>query len=154
MCFTAQLKPRLESLHYYIVNSMSRKFRLTLGMFLCVSIMNTASINAQSAKNVDQAITEVYGNSVQALNQEQIAWIHNQYDRSEVRQLARKENEGFPLLSSVPLMTKYNSGIQKDDFSQPLKINPIKYRINFMNKKDQTFRIDGTDYVLFVKGKK
>jgi hypothetical protein len=123
-------------------------------MFLCVSFMNIENISAQSSKNVSPAIVEVYGNSVQMLNQEQIAWIHNQLDRSVIKQIIRKENEGFPLLSSVPLMTKYISNIQKDDFSQPLQINPIKYSINFMDKKDQTFRIDGTDYVLFVKGKK
>jgi hypothetical protein len=116
-------------------------------------LLNGITGFAQSAKTVSPNITEVYGDFVKDLNPEQIAWLYNQLERSEVKKLVRTENEGLSLLSSLPLVTKYTGNIQKDDFTEPLKINPLKYRINFMNKKDQTFRIDGTDYVLFVKGK-
>jgi hypothetical protein len=133
---------------------MFRSFKFVSGILICLLLLNGIKSTAQSVKTTNPDIIEVYGDVVKDLNQEQIAWLHNQLERSEVKKLARQENEEFPLLSSLPLVTKYISNLQKDDFTQPLKINPLKYRINFMNKKDQTFRIDGTDYVLFVQGKK
>lgn len=133
---------------------MFRSFRFITSILTCLLLLNGIKSTAQSVKTTNPDIIEVYGDVVMDLNQEQIAWLHNQLERSEVKKLARQEKEEFPLLSSLPLVTKYISNLQKDDFTEPLKINPLKYRINFMNKKDQTFRIDGTDYVLFVKGKK
>lgn len=133
---------------------MSRPFRSIIGVFTCLLLLNGGKIAAQSVKTTNPDIIEVYGSFVNDLNQEQIAWINNQLERSTVIKMDRKEDETLPLLSGLPLVTKYISNLQKDDFTKPLEINPIKYRINFMNKKDQTFRIDGTDYVLFVKGKK
>lgn len=133
---------------------MSRTFKFIVTIFTCLLLLNGIRSTAQSVKTTNPNITEVYGDFVKDLNQDQIAWLHNQLERSEVKKLVRQENEGLPLLSGVPLVTKYISNLQKDDFAAPLKINPLKYRINFMNKQDQTFRIDGTDYVLFVKGKK
>jgi hypothetical protein len=133
---------------------MFRSFKFVSGILICLLLLNGIKSTAQSVKTTNPDIIEVYGDVAKDLNQEQIAWLHNQLERSEVKKLDRQGNEEFPLLSSVPLVTKYISNLQKDDFTEPLKINPLKYRINFMNKKDQTFRIDGTDYVLFVKGKK
>lgn len=133
---------------------MFRSFRFITSILTCLLLLNGIKSTAQSVKTTNPDIIEVYGDVVKDLNQEQIAWLHNQLERSEVKKLDRQEKEEFPLLSSLPLVTKYISNLQKDDFTEPLKINPLKYRINFMNKKDQTFRIDGTDYVLFVKGKK
>jgi hypothetical protein len=133
---------------------MSRPFRFIIGILTCLLLLNGNKGAAQSVKTTNPDIIEVYGDFVNDLNQEQIAWINNQLERSEVKKMDRKENEVLPLLSGLPLVTKYISNLQKDDFTEPLKINPLKYRINFMNKTDQTFRIDGTDYVLFVRGKK
>jgi hypothetical protein len=133
---------------------MLKSFRFVGSIFTSLLLLNSVNTYAQSSKVTQPDIIEVYGNVVNDLNQDQIAWLHNQLERSEVKKLTRQENEKFPLLSSLPLVTKYISNLQKDDFTEPLKINPLKYRINFMNKKDQTFRIDGTDYVLFVQGKK
>lgn len=133
---------------------MFRSFRFITGILTCLMLLNGAiSGSAQSAKVTNPNIVEVYGDFVKDLNPEQIAWANNKLERSEVKKLDRKANEELPLLSGLPLVTKYVGNLKKDEFTEPLKINPLKYRINFMNKKDQTFRIDGTDYVLFIKGK-
>jgi hypothetical protein len=133
---------------------MFRSFRLITGILTCLLLLNGAmSSSAQSVKVTNPNIVEVYGDFVKELNPEQIAWLNNQLARSEVKKIASKENEAFVLLSSLPLVTKYTGNLKRDEFTEPLKIIPLKYRINFMNKKDQTFRIDGTDYVLFIKGK-
>lgn len=133
---------------------MLKSFRFIGGIITSLLLLNSVGTYAQSSKVIQPEIIEVYGNSAQDLNADQIAWLHNQLERSEVKKLERQENEGFPLLSSVPVITKYINTLKRDEFTEPLKINPLKYSISFMNRKDQTFRIDGTDYVLFVKGKK
>jgi len=122
--------------------------------FLVFLIIQFAGLAANGQKTAaDARISEVYVTYVKDLNPEQLAWIHNQLSRSEIRKDAFSKEEKYPLLSSIALVNKYNPQIAKDDFSKPLEINPIKYQINFMDTKDQSFRIDGTDYVLFIKGK-
>jgi hypothetical protein len=133
---------------------MLKSFRFLGGIITSLLLLNSVNTYAQSSKVTQPEIIEVYGNFAQDLNADQIAWLHNQLERSEVKKLARQEHEEFPLLSSVPVITKYINTLKRDEFTEPLKINSLKYSINFMNKKDQTFRIDDTDYVLFVKGKK
>ena len=133
---------------------MFRSFRFLTGILTCLLLfIGTMSSSAQAEKVTNPNIVEVYGDFVKDLNPDQIAWLNNQLARSEVKKIVPKENEALVLLSSLPLVTKYTSNLKRDELTEPLKINPLKYRINFMNKKDQTFRIDGTDYVLFVRGK-
>lgn len=132
---------------------MFRSSMFFAGTLTCLLLFNGITSSAQSVKATNPAIVEVYGDFTKDLNQEQIAWANNKLERSEVKKLVRKEHEELPLLSGLPLVTKYISNLKRDEFTEPLKINPLKYAIDFMNKNDQTFRIDGTDYVLFVKGK-
>lgn len=123
--------------------------------FLIFFVLQLAGLIVYGQKtSADTRIAEVYTTYVKDLNPEQLAWINNELSRSEIRKDAFSKDEKYPLLSSVPLVNKYNPQIAKDDFSKPMEINPIKYQISFMDTKDQTFRIDGTDYILFIKGKK
>lgn len=124
-------------------------------MFTCLLLLNNGHVHAQSSENISPAITSVYGSYVPQITAKQLVWLNSQIERSEVKPLNRKPGEQIPLLSTIPLMNKFVSNLQGDDFTQqPLKINPLKYMINFTATEDQSFRIDGTDYVLFVKGNK
>jgi len=124
-------------------------------VLLCSLFISGSEVAAQSTENVNPSITEAYGSYVPNITPKQMIWLNSQLSRSEVKKSAPQAGEQLPLLSSVPLMQKFVPGLQRDDFThQPLKINPLKYMINFMLDDDQTFRIDGTDYVLFVKGLK
>jgi hypothetical protein len=100
---------------------MLKSFRFVGSIFTSLLLLNSVNTYAQSSKVTQPDIIEVYGNVVNDLNQDQIAWLHNQLERSEVKKLTRQENEKFPLLSSLPLVTKYISNLQKDDFTEPLK---------------------------------
>jgi hypothetical protein len=133
---------------------MSKPITFISGILMCLLLGNSVDIHAQSSKIANPAITEVYGSYAPKLTPEQTTWLNSQLDRSEVKKLDRKADEKITLLSTVPLITKYVSNLQPDNFNQPQKINALKYAINFAGAEDQTFRIDGTDYVLFVKGKK
>jgi hypothetical protein len=127
--------------------------KICFGLFIFFAAQIIGIVTNGQKMTADARISEVYVTYVKDLNKDQLAWINNQLFRSEIRKEPLSKDEKYPLLSSVPLVNKYNPQIMKDDFSKPLQINPIKYQINFMETKDQAFRIDGTDYILFVKGK-
>lgn len=113
---------------------------------------NIASFS-QTNMSVPAAVKEVYGNTT-SLSKVQIDWLQNQLDRSSVQKRNRIAGETLPLLSSIGMISKFAPSPKKDDFNNPESINPLKYNIDFFKAEDQFFRIDGTDYVLFVAGKK
>lgn len=121
-----------------------------LVFFFAIGKMNGFS---QTTKNIPAAAKVVYGDVIESFSAEQISWLTDQLDRSKIQQRNRTASETIPLLSSVSLMTKFTPSLKKDDFSNPQSINPLKYNIDFFKTEDQFFRIDGTDYVLFVAGK-
>jgi len=134
-------------------NFMLKPFQVISGLIICLLLLSRNDVNAQSTVNVGAAIQEAYGNYVPKITEKQMAGLNKQFARCEVKKVDRQTAEQLPLLSSVPVMNKFVTNLQADDFTQqPLKINPFKYMINFTLTEDQTFRIDGTDYVLFVKG--
>lgn len=124
-----------------------------LGFLAFFSILFSGTMVLAQKNTVEDKIAEVYAGYVNNLNADQLSWIKKELLRSEIKKESYVKDEKYPLLSSVPLLNKYNPQIAKDDFSKPLEINPIKYQISFMESSDQVFRIDGTDYVLVVKAK-
>jgi len=116
-------------------------------------LLRAEATHAQSTAVASLQIAEVYGDAVASMSAEQLAWLHNQLERSMIKELPRQAGEQYPLLSEQKLNTKFVPGLQRDAFTLPLNINPLKYTINFFSTKDQIFRIDGTDYVLFVAKK-
>lgn len=123
-------------------------------LFFIISI-TSGSIKsaAQSNTIIPDAVRQVYGETTKSFSKTQIDWLKNQLDRSKVQKLTRTTGETIPLLSSAGLISKFVPTIQKDDFSNPQSVNPLKYNIDFFSTQDQFFRIDGTDYVLFVARK-
>lgn len=124
-----------------------------LGFLTLFTVLFAGTLVYGQKNTVEDKIAEVYAGYVNNLNPDQLSWIKKELSRSEVKKETYSKDEEYPLLSSVPLLNKYNPQIAKDDFSKPMEINPIKYQISFMESKDQVFRIDGTDYVLVVKAK-
>jgi len=130
---------------------MSRKI-MAFGCICFLSCLMLAG-NAEAQSGTAAAkIEAVYGSYASRLSAEQQQWLHDQLERTAVRKAAEVTVPVQPLLSSLPLVTKYVPSPQPDDFSKPLSVNPLKYAIDFFNPADQAFRIDGTGYVLFVKG--
>lgn len=62
-------------------------------------------------------------------------------------------DEKYPLLSSVPLMTKLNPEIQGANFSNfnLSEFNPLAYYIDYFSDRTQVYRIDNTDYIMVIK---
>ncbi|WP_343747489.1 hypothetical protein [Fluviicola sp.] len=74
-------------------------------------------------------------------------------DRIEYQLAPPDENEKYPLLSSMPLLTKMNPGVHGADFQNfdLNTFNPLVYNLEFFSDKTQVFRIDNTNYIMIVK---
>jgi inosine-uridine nucleoside N-ribohydrolase len=108
---------------------------------------------AQGNATIDPRITEVYGNYVSQLNAEQLAWLNTKLQRSEVRHEPVAAGEQYPKLSEQQVVTKYIPTLKMETTFDPAHINPLKYTLNFNERKDLAYRIDGTDYILFIRKK-
>jgi hypothetical protein len=128
--------------------------RFTILCIVSFFLLGDIKSFAQTNTSIPDAVKQVYGDATASFSKEQVDWLVNQLERSKVQKKKLTTGEAIPLLSSVSLMSKFISSLQKDDFSNPQSINPLKYNIDFFKTEDQFFRIDGTDYVLFIAGKK
>lgn len=119
----------------------------------CLLLLSLSAALAQGNQAIDPRITEVYGSYATQLTPDQMTWIQSQLQRSEIKKLPYTQGEQFTRLSQLRVETKFRPELTMETSFDPAHINPIKYNIDFFRKEDQTFRIDGTDYVLFVKKK-
>lgn len=142
------------SLSLYNHMTMFRSFRLSHALALLFILPGGGQLMAQAPAVPEQQIAAVYGEAAAALKPDQKAWLLDQLSRATVKELPRHSGESYALLSSLPLRNKYIPDLRRDAFTLPLSINPLKYHINFFQKEDQVFRIDDTDYVLFIAGRK
>jgi hypothetical protein len=104
-------------------------------------------------EEISNRLVYVYGNDFLSQNPELITTygqVMNQY--IEYMAVPLTNNEKYPLLSSVPLMTKNNPGIHGADLSNfnPNTFNPMVYQIDFFSYKTQVYRIN-TNYIMVVR---
>ncbi|WP_118974457.1 hypothetical protein [Taibaiella koreensis] len=131
---------------------MSRLSRIVVLLAAVLLLFPTLKGNALP-EGTDRRITEVYGSYTARLSSAQLADLNGRLLRCTVKQMPLQKGESFPLLSKQPLVTKFVPDLRADSFSEPTKINPLKYDLPFYTRKDLIYRIDGTDYVLFVIAK-
>jgi|SRR6218665_3538015 len=62
-------------------------------------------------------------------------------------------DDKLPLLSSYPLMNRYNSAIVAIDYSafDPSTFIPLTYNLPLFSNMKQAIRVDGTDYVIVIE---
>ncbi|KAA5533318.1 hypothetical protein F0919_12280 [Taibaiella lutea] len=128
--------------------------RFTILCIVFFSGLGNKKSFSQTTATIPAAVKQAYGDAATSFSKEQIDWLINQLERSKIQKKKLITGEAIPLLSSVSLMSKFIPSLQKDNFNNPQSINPLKYNIDFFKTEDQSFRIDGTDYVLFIAGKK
>jgi len=108
------------------------------------------------AQHTDTRIAEVYGDSLQPLMQrDPERFIHIEkllFQRIELKKLPLSADEKFPRLSDAPLFTLYNPHLQRDHVFDPGSFNPLKYNLEFFAPTDKVYRVDNTDYIIFIKG--
>ena len=62
-----------------------------------------------------------------------------------------KDQKKCTLLSEVPLFDAFVSTLQRDFVFNPQEFNPQKYAFSFYSRGEHMYRVDGTDYFIFVK---
>ena len=58
--------------------------------------------------------------------------------------------KGFQNLSTVPLFTVYNEGLERDAVFDVNTFNPLKYYFDYHTKATQVFVLDGTNTVMII----
>lgn len=62
-----------------------------------------------------------------------------------------KDQKKCRWLSEVPLFEAFVSNLQRDFVFNPQEFNPLKYNFSFYSRGEHIYRVDGTDYLIFVK---
>ncbi|WP_341905022.1 MULTISPECIES: hypothetical protein [Fluviicola] len=99
------------------------------------------------------AITSVYGDTWVANNSEAVIALENCFtNRMKYQIEPLTVNDKYPLLSSFPLMNRYNPTIVAINYSQfnPETFIPITYNLPFFSDQKQVIRVDGTDYIIVI----
>jgi hypothetical protein len=107
-----------------------------------------------TSEEIASRVAYVHGNDYVVSNPTLVsAWGSVMTDRIEYQLVAQDENEKFPLLSSVPLMTKANAAVHGADFANfnVSTFNPLVYNLDFFSDRTVVYRIDNTGYLLIVK---
>lgn len=132
----------------------------TLACLIYTFACNKASCQGQLAEtqladvqSYLPAITSVYGNTWVSNNQEAVNALENCFsNRMNYLIEPLTANDKYPLLSSFPLMNRYNPTIVAIDYSQfnPETFVPITYNLPFFSDQKQVIRVDGTDYIIVI----
>jgi len=105
--------------------------------------------------SVQDKITEVYSEywaEVQIQDPQRIIVLTDLLlNRIEIIESPYDDGEKYLLLSTVPLFDKYNKSLESDLSFNMDTFNILKYDINFFTSYDQIFRIDGTNYIVYIK---
>lgn len=98
-------------------------------------------------------ITSVYGEAWVSQNQDAVTALGNCFtNRMKYLVEPLAENDKYPLLSSFPLMNKFNPAITAIDYDQfnPSTFMPLTYNLPFFSDQTQVIRVDGTDYIIVI----
>ena len=124
-------------------------------------LMLTLSFNGfaqTSTKSSLEKIQEVYGSYwnevIKVDNDRQKVLTDLLENRVEIIDQPFVEGEKYDKLLSVPLFNKYNSQLEKDVQFDLDTFNILKYDLNFFSSREQVYRIDGTNYIVYIKSTK
>lgn len=114
------------------------------------------NVNNPLTSSEHAMITEVYGEttSQNVLNKpNRLKNIKNILrNRVEILELPNDKNQkSHLLLSEVPLMTYYVSDLERDAIFNPKTFNPLKYLFNFNANGSELYKVDGTNYYIYIK---
>lgn len=128
---------------------------------LFISVTAISSLYAQSQSPYNSSIrakaqeyaNEVYKNCTQYTQSTFIQEYATNLSQVEIKTKVKTKDETLPLLSSVELKNKCNTMLKRDDALNfdPTNFNALKYFFNFYSKTAQTYRVDGTNYIVIIQ---
>jgi len=125
---------------------------LTFAPFFNLNAQTSSAVGNQLA-TAESEILNVFGRDWVSSNPSMVeSLIDCRRSRITLVEQEQAENEKFPLLSSYPIMNKFNPEVHSVD---PLAFNvntfnPFTYQLDFLSDRTQVIRIDGTDYIMII----
>jgi len=107
-----------------------------------------------TAEEIANRVAYVHGNDFVLNNPTLVTALGKvMTDRIEYRAVEQDQTEKFPMLSTMPLLSKANPTIQGADFANFTleTFNPLVYNLDFFSDKMVVYRIDNTNYIMVVK---
>ncbi len=107
-----------------------------------------------TAEEIANRVAYVHGNDFVLNNPTLVTALGKvMTDRIEYRTLEQDQTEKYPMLSSMPLLSKVNPTIQGADFANfnLEAFNPLVYNLDFFSDKTVVYHIDNTNYIMVVK---
>jgi len=94
---------------------------------------------------------EVFQNCMMYATDQYIPTYEECMSRVEVKKADKAASQAFPALSTVSIKEKCNNSL----LNEPKKFtveqfNPLKYFFDFYSKKEITYRIDNSDYIVII----
>jgi hypothetical protein len=114
------------------------------------------NVNAPLTNAELALINEVYGNTANdnILDKPQrLKDVKNILrNRIEIKNVPNpSDQKPCTLLSEVPLMDYYVTGLQRDTNFDPQDFNPLKYSFNYYSYGTHMYRVDNTNYFIVIK---
>lgn len=107
-----------------------------------------------SLKTTESEIIEVFGEEWANANSSMVNYLVDcKRERISFLESTLTTDDKYPLLSTYPLMTKNNPGIEGANFEvfNPDDFNVFAYSLDFFSDKVQAIRVDGTNYVMIIQ---
>lgn len=137
---------------------MKLRTYLLLLIFLFVGVScfgQPIEVAKYSKEQVNNFIQEVFADQSEVLvfksTSGREALIISFFERFHIINKPNNKGKQYPLLSSIPLLNKYNANLSRDAVVNPTTFNPLKYALPMASKKKEIFRVDGTDYLIIIE---
>ncbi len=122
--------------------------------FPLLGLSQTAHTESILVKEPQTMLVSVFGTEWVSSNPAMVAALKDcQDNRITFKTETLTSSDKYPLLSSFPLMTKFNPNVSAANFAQfdPETFNPFTYNIEYLSDKTQVIRIDGTNWLMVVQ---
>lgn len=148
-------KKKLIILKFY-VNFAFQIFECMKRLCLLLALaLSTSALAQSSTRSSLSKIQEVYGSYWNELikvdSNRQKVLTDLLENRVVIMVEPYFEGEKYEKLSTVPLFNKYNSDLKRDTSFDVDSFNILKYNISFFSHRDKVYRIDGTNYIVYIK---
>lgn len=101
-------------------------------------------------------ISEVFGSEADRWQVEMPSLLkfyeHLLTERISYIEQREEPGEKYRKLSTIELENKINANIQRDLEFNTDTFNPLKYRMDFSSRHTQVYRVDGTTFLIIIKG--
>jgi hypothetical protein len=125
---------------------------LLLGLAFNVMAQTTNTSDLAFKAKARQDAEEVYKGYPQYMTASHMQVYEEFLSRVEIKQQPIAANETYPVLSSVIMKDKYNTGLVRDNGSNfnAVTFNPLKYFFDLYAKQEKIYRVDNAPYIIVI----